>query len=46
MALYDCASQVPFAYKEDGQDKMALVKLRCCGACALKVPALLLLPHL
>jgi protein FRA10AC1 len=29
--------EVPFSYKEDAQDKMALVKLRCCPACALKV---------
>ncbi len=29
--------EVPFSYKEDGQEKMALVKLRCCPACALKV---------
>jgi hypothetical protein len=38
--------EVPFSYKEDGQEKMALVKLRCCPACALKVSSLSLSPPL
>jgi hypothetical protein len=29
--------EVPFAYNEAGEDKQALVKLRCCGPCAEKL---------